>query len=59
MCLRDVNQPKAGSELIKLTISRKLQIAYVNEELEIIQSQVNSPIHDKQQAILIMFFRFR
>ena len=42
MCLSDANQPTASLEL-KIVIKRqKLQIAYANEKLDIIKSQVNA-----------------
>ena len=49
MCLNDANQPKASTELKnKLSGSQKLQIAYWNEKLYTMLSQVNASQNSRQ-----------
>ena len=48
MYLSNTNQPTANSELKKLTGSQKLQIAYGNDKLKTILSQVNASQNSRQ-----------
>ena len=47
LCLNNANNPTVSSELNKVTESQKLQIAYGNEKLDTMLSQVNASIHDR------------
>ena len=42
LCLSDVKQPTASSELNKHTRDQKLQIAYGNEKLDTILNQIKA-----------------